>query len=656
MSKVKKVLPKKVFLEDGVFKRDEKQKNPALNEIEKLYKPPVTFVNDSSDGEDQQRTQSMYSNKSDQSYGGVTLAKIKLISEQYQIPYLLREIGNRILQDSDIRSKYIEIKDSLARILELKEARIKDVKKQSDTFKELNNDIKEIKTLMENRDYYYKKYKDKTLDAKDAYGINKKIIKYSDENRKNLELFNEESISKNASAFFAKLKSQKKYDRDVGKLEVYNFKYGTQKVTNSKAITCKTTQQDETLEISPNGCFSHKITDEGSYITLGARLDEYLNTKKFLDKSQFKNFLILAFKNQINEDVIIDHSKIDELHSELKTIVKLFLLEMQREPASIITIPMFFDLFDKGKHGYGVKDIATKLPMAMEQAVSSSVYLYDKIKHHLTAYSKYDYRDDGEKNKDELSKRENSIFNDWFLQEVGFKLDFTNVTHHELLSLCVYKLIKEWYGLDFEVLAPYISDFLCTEDCKDIKDFHTEELKILIEIWKDNDYCKDIKDLHTEELKILIEIWKDNDLHDSLLNIIECTSLKESIEIYQQDQEVFKLLSHDNIRRLVHEYDVDFDEMKGLANDIEKFSFLVVDNFDLFESTYDFDELLEKYNYYKKVRCGDIAQAIKDQYIRDEGPDISTQDSENESSYDYDLGSSSTLGYVSSYDDFGINV
>lgn len=626
MSKGKKAISRKVFLEDDAIGSDDVANAEAENDEvdEKLHNPSVTFVNDSSDGEQQQASQKMYFTTSEQLYVDAIFAQLRSIDTQYEIPYLLREIGNRVLHDPNIRLEYMAVKDPLTHILELKETQIKDEKKQSKTFKNLERDVKKIKALINDRDDYYKKYQDGTLGEKESYAINKKIIKYSEANRANFELFNDDIIGSNASTFFAKLKAQKKYDRDLGKQELYNFKHGTSKFNNDKAIACKTTQQDETLEISPNGCFSHKITDEGSYTTLGATLNRYFDGG-FLNKLQFKNFLIGAFRNQISDVVILDHDKKDELSNELKTVVKLLLLEMQREAASIITIPMFFDLVDRGV--YQVNDIANKFPMAMKEAVSSSMYLYDAIKKHLTSYSKYDYRDKGVKNKDELSTRENSIFNDWFKQELELTLDLNNAAHQELFSLCIYKLMKEWYGLSLDVLVPYISNFVGANE------------------------FDDVKSLDVDELQTLIAIWQDPNLHDCLLNIVQCISLAKALSIYINDQDTFELLSHKNVAKLINEYNVDFDDIKELSHAKEKFEYLIIENFDLIEDTYTFDEILEKYDDYVKD-CADIAEAIRNEYIKENGCDTSTQGSEHESnissSVEHDCNSSdNSYGYSS---------
>jgi len=78
-------------------------------------------------------------------------------------------------------------------------------------------------------------------------------------------------------------------DKDLGKNHLCDKKHGTGRLISATSITKKTTQQNETLEISTGGAFKHFKTNEGTYETIGQQLKKLIDGQ-FINKNMLKKF------------------------------------------------------------------------------------------------------------------------------------------------------------------------------------------------------------------------------------------------------------------------------------------------------------------------------------------------------------------------------
>lgn len=153
-----------------------------------------------------------------------------------------------------------------------------------------------------------------------------------------------------------------------------------------------------------------------------------------------------------------------DLVAQLKTDVELiFGIEVKRNPAALLTNAMFFDLVDAGQ--YEIEDIATKMPMAMKNAVSASVII-DKVMGKLT----YDYRDNlrGSEEVLELVKKDESILQDWLNLKLNIssKIERSDTTN-AIPNLGMNDLVKK--------LADLKLGHIDTSKCNTRKKIQNEE-------------------------------------------------------------------------------------------------------------------------------------------------------------------------------------
>ncbi|WP_425360608.1 hypothetical protein [Candidatus Tisiphia endosymbiont of Ceraclea dissimilis] len=114
------------------------------------------------------------------------------------------------------------------------------------------------------------------------------------------------------------------------------------------------------------------------------------------------------------KDKQLEADLIEQFKADIELI---FGIEVKRNSASLLTNAMFFDLVDKGI--YKLKQIASKMPMAMEGAVNASVIIDKDM-----GKSTYDYRENprGSKEAKQLLKNDTEILQDW----LSLKLDIHN--------------------------------------------------------------------------------------------------------------------------------------------------------------------------------------------------------------------------------------
>ncbi len=416
------------------------------------------------------------------------------------ISCILKEIGNQLLQSKEVRTEYKNIKSAFIpqniknqidtldnklgrgwglivnyydliknKMLEgaasdyfkINEEKIKGTCGAERDYQNLNNNA-------ERGEYYLKKKVSIDNACKNIYKLHKTIESHTQDHRKIVEpLLVEPSLSTNhptdASLFLAKIKASKKLDKDLGKNHLYDYKYGTGKVISNTAITRKTTQQNETLEICKKGAFKHFKTNEGTYSKIGEEWKKLIDGQH-INANVLREFFQSSLKGVLCNSIIKKTTEKTDLIDQLKTDVELiFGIEVKRNPAALLTNAMFFDLVDAGR--YKIEDIATKMPMAMQGAVSASVII-DKV----MGKSIYDYRDNlrGSEEVLELVKKDESILQDWLNLELNIssKIERSDTTN-AIPSLGMNDLVKK--------LADLKLGYIDTSKCSTRKKIQNEE-------------------------------------------------------------------------------------------------------------------------------------------------------------------------------------
>ena len=508
----------------------------------------ITSVDDSSDGIAQEQIEENYTNDA-HAYINKIFSNVSKTS--LKSSFIVKEIGNRLLQLSNVREKYKQLKDPLSNILKQYNLFKQDIVKGSQSYIEITAKEQEIQALISKRDELRIGHVNDNTKAnfkKDINNINYEIKKYADIYRRELDSFFQAISSqgmKDASFTLAKGKVYKKFDKDIGKINKYDYSYGTHKKNNNQDITKETTQQNITLTVCTAFAFKHEITNTGSYSTIGEHLHN-LFANNATNPRQLKLFFKQALRGKIDNDIVINKHNMSMLIDQLKTLVQLFELEVQRNPGALLTIPMFFDLADKGYEGYNMKNIAEKMPMAMESAVAGSTYLDFRLEGILTALSKYDYRADGIKSKGiELAGRDDNILKDWFGEK---DFTFTKYQLSELLNK-IYFFIEEWYGLELSYLRPCIYESII--DCfNDLSESELETLSI-------------------NELATLVEITQDNELVKQIDNLLSCKIGISDILTQYDDHGagIFDLFNEYSIAlSLIQDSGAEFEELCKLYN------------------------------------------------------------------------------------------
>lgn len=437
----------------------------------------ISQIGDSTDGEDYE----------DDQHNIAALNK-KYLSNPYIVSSILKDIGNQILQNSEVRSKYKEIKK---KFIPAEKTNSKYTYLQQQLNATWDKDLKDLdaklgrglgilinkydpkdrvasevgfanyyrinNTMIEkacgtNSNYkrfssdaergeYYLDNKVKIKDNLDKiYKLHKLIEECTQEQRKDIETVTFDSTQNDASLFLAKIKASKKLDKDLGKNHLYDYKHGTGRLISKTSITMKTTQQNETLEICKGGAFKHFKTNEGTYKTIGEGLKKLID-KKFINEKKLKEFFQSSLKGKkcstIIQKKIVETDLIDQLKADVELI---FGIEIKRNPAALLTNAMFFDLVDSGL--YKIEHIASKMPMAMKGAVLASVMI-DKEMGKLT----YDYRENprGAKDAKDLLKKDKIILKDWLKCKLKINEEIEqNITaYKDFLQLGSNTTVKE---------------------------------------------------------------------------------------------------------------------------------------------------------------------------------------------------------------------
>ncbi|MFU7502809.1 MAG: hypothetical protein ACE1S7_05250 [Candidatus Tisiphia sp.] len=433
----------------------------------------ISTIGDSTDGEDYELPEDVlqskkhniiaklnkYQYKHEYRYKDATTNRLAPGRTDIKVSCMLKEIGNQLLQHENIRTKYKDIKSQL--IPSQEQTRYNDLdellgrgwglivkcynpkdnqmgKAAADYYFKINkekiqqacsNDVN-----YQNLNYDYKKgeyYLQHKVDIQESfeeiYKLNKALdIQKQRENTEYLPI----SEQVDASSFLASVKASKKLDKDLGKNHLCDNNHGTGRLISGTSITKKTTQQNETLEISTGGAFKHLKTNEGTYETIGQQLKRLID-KEFINKNILKQFFQFSLKGKECSEIVRltttktlqwDTTKAN-LMDQLKTDIELiFGIEVKRNPAALLTNAMFFDLVDKGI--YKIQDIADKMPMAMKGAVPASVIIDIQMGESTYDY-RYDYEDapKGYKEVRNLASKDEAILHDWLKYKLQETLD-----------------------------------------------------------------------------------------------------------------------------------------------------------------------------------------------------------------------------------------
>ncbi|MCC8483829.1 MAG: hypothetical protein LN561_04715 [Rickettsia endosymbiont of Labidopullus appendiculatus] len=445
----------------------------------------ISTIGDSTDGEDYELPEDIlqskkhnivakmneYQYKHEYKYKDASNKLIPGITD-INVSCMLKEIGNQLLQHENVRAKYKGIKSQLIPSQEQKRYNDLDellgrgwglivkyyspknnqmTKAAADYYYKINkekihqacsNDVD-----YQNLNYDYKKgeyYLQHKVDIQkrfeEIYNLNKAL-----DIQKQREITEYLPISEqvDASLFLAAVKASKKLDKDLGKNHLCDNNHGTGRLISTTSLTRKTTQQNETLEISTGGAFKHFKTNEGTYETIGQQLKQLID-KQFIKKNILKQFFQFSLKGkECSEIVIQDTTKTlqwdttkEDLIDQLKADVELmFGIEVKRNPAALLTNAMFFDLVDNGI--YKVEEMVDKLskdkktivsvgkmPMAIKGAVPASVIIDIQMGESTYDY-RYDYEDapKGYKEVRNLASKDEAILQDWLKYKLQETLD-----------------------------------------------------------------------------------------------------------------------------------------------------------------------------------------------------------------------------------------
>lgn len=418
----------------------------------------ICQVGDSTDGEEYEGVED-----------GYWINRIKnLLKSQslYPVSHALKSMGECILQSPSVREHYAKLK-----------LEVKNLHKRSDRLDVLDEGIGRPleylipKYLREDQDYlrdYFRRNEGKirtSLSKKNLHILPEPeraaeayldSLKVADAELREIHELHEEcdesaqrSLAEpsfeeeheDASLFLAKLKLSWKLDRNLGKNALFKFRSGT-----LSGVCEKSTQQGEFLLIYDTGSFSHKLEGDCTYLSI---VENLLNNWDEIGEGLSQS-LKMAIRGRIEAET-------EEAAKIIQNLVKVvFGIDAKRNPAALLTAPMFFELVDAGE--YKISDMSNKMPMAMDQAVPASVLINGEgIKENPSRFrSVFDYRSTvgvhashPEPDKD-LGKREELILRDWLKLMRGLRLDSEDVTDVKLRDL--HDLVERWYGISLDSL------------------------------------------------------------------------------------------------------------------------------------------------------------------------------------------------------------
>ena len=193
-----------------------------------------------------------------------------------------------------------------------------------------------------------------------------------------------------AEKFLVQTRIHKKIGRDMMKSTLILSSGGY-----DKSIITVPPGNNTTLEIYSSGSTAYFIGEFGSY-------------------ERISKVNVATLEN------LIGPLSLKSLKQKVEEFKYLFQVEAIRSCSALLTNAMFFQLatdsFTPYVSGvaaqpYSYIYIATQMPMAMEDAVTSSIYIDNKL--NIPHSLKHDYRFKVKKNKDILAKKNNNILFDW---------------------------------------------------------------------------------------------------------------------------------------------------------------------------------------------------------------------------------------------------
>lgn len=274
------------------------------------------------------------------------------------------------------------------------------------------------------RAHHYLNYHLGMANLEQIHAINYKILSTALSNIQNLQIEHNDGRVISAKRFFAQVKLSLELERDLAKEMLFSYNhYNTFPTVSRTVLKEKHIQKDHKCTIGSRGGLTHYNEDCGTYDHIGHRLEEIIQNGITANQlvDNFKKILRLS-----QSEVVVPQDN-PLLVEKMQSYAELmFFTEVKRNAASLLTNAMFWDLVAEGV--YQVTDIAQKMPMAMQCAVSASTTIDMQME-----VNRYDYRtDNNPRNAEKLNTRDGKLILDWFLRH---NLEDTVITINEFSTV-----------------------------------------------------------------------------------------------------------------------------------------------------------------------------------------------------------------------------
>lgn len=257
--------------------------------------------------------------------------------------------------------------------------------------------------------------------------------------------FSNESTLDDAGLFLARVRHGRWLDWTYGNKCVSYFNDNSN-VTGLKEHTF--INDKEQLTVYKSGSFKHYTDSVGNYSDI---LQQLQNSG--LDMEYLKEFLKSCLRGKNNLTGSLTTQKFLIPIAEF-----IFDMEVRRNTGSLLTNAMFFDLLLEEGSDYNLQNLISKLPMAMDGAVSASVII-DKSINVLWYDDRNNYGDilqEAKANAKTLARLDSEIVQCW----LEWKKKSGNIEAFEVDGKVIrkasrrifYELIYDWYGIKLEKL------------------------------------------------------------------------------------------------------------------------------------------------------------------------------------------------------------